>query len=327
MAPVKVTVVMIFFNAEGFIAEALSSVMNQDMHDFELLLCDDGSTDESSALAKDLARKHPNKVRYLEHPGHINRGMSATRNLGLRAARGEYVACIDSDDVWSRTKLGDQVALMEAMPELGMVCGAVRYWWSWNGGQDEIVPTGHRQDVVVRPPDASLALYPLGTAAAPCPSDALLRRVAVEHVGLFEEHFTGPRQAYEDQGFFAKLYLMWPVYFSSQIWLDYRQHAGSIVATVKREGEYDVVRSYFLTWFQGYVADQPDVARSVHKAITRALRPYRRPKLHRLMSLPMKAMAPVLRSRSRHGGLRRSKRSFISRASSKWHASTQSRPH
>ena len=134
-----------------------------------------------------------------------------------------------------------------------MVCGAVRYWRSWAGGDDVIIPSGHVQDRVVAPPETTLKLYPLGTAAAPCPSDLLMRRTAVAALGGFEEHFTGAKQMYEDQGFLAKLYLSSRVYFSSQVWLSYRQHDDSCVAEVTRNGQYHEVRRYFLDWFAGYL--------------------------------------------------------------------------
>ena len=72
------------------------------------------------------------------------------------------------------------------------------------GGKDVIIPSGHVQDRVVTPPRTTLKLYPLGTAAAPCPSDLLIRRATIAALGGFEEHFTGARQMYEDQGFLAK---------------------------------------------------------------------------------------------------------------------------
>ncbi len=58
--------------------------------------------------------------------------------------------------------------------------------------------TGHIQDRPVAPPEAALALYPLGAAAPPCPSDLMLRRSIVEQIGAIESSFTGPLQAYED---------------------------------------------------------------------------------------------------------------------------------
>src|SRR5688500_4029228 len=85
-----VSITMPFLNAEEFIDEAIASVMAQSTDDFELLLCDDGSTDGSTAIAQRWASQYPTHVRYLEHEGHVNKGMSATRNLGFSAARGEF---------------------------------------------------------------------------------------------------------------------------------------------------------------------------------------------------------------------------------------------
>src|SRR5206468_2884667 len=78
-----VSVVVIFLNAERFLDEAIQSVMGQTYPHWELLLVDDGSTDGSSAIARGYTERQPNRVRYLEHPGHRNAGMSASRNLGL----------------------------------------------------------------------------------------------------------------------------------------------------------------------------------------------------------------------------------------------------
>jgi glycosyltransferase involved in cell wall biosynthesis len=246
------------------------------------------------------------KVRYLEHEGHTNRGMSATRNLGIGAARGEFIAFIDADDVWRPDKLAEQIAVMDQHPELGMVCGTVCYWRSWAGGDDELVPTGHVRNRVVGPPETSLALYPLGRAAAPCPSDVLLRRGAVEAVGGFEEHFTGARHVYEDQGFLSKLYLRWPVFFADAVWLQYRQHPDSCVATVMRDGRYHEVRKYFLDWFEAHLREFPTASRpEVEDAVHRALKPYRSPILYGLQSLPRRILGSGRAALIRVGGSRR----------------------
>lgn len=277
----RVSVITSFLNAERFLDEAIRSVLSQSFDDLELVLVDDGSTDRSSAIARGYADCKDGRVRYVEHEGHANRGTSASRNLGLQRARGEFVAFIDADDVWARDKLAEQVAIMDAHPQLAMVCGAVRYWGSWAGGEDAIVPTGHSVNRIVPPPEASLALYPLGTAAAPCPSDLLLRHSVMEELGGFEEHFTGPRQLYEDQVFLTKLYLAAPVYFSDRVWLDYRQHDDSCVAVWKRQGRYHEVRSYFLEWLERYLkAAPPNIRHEVGPALRRALRRYRHPLLH-----------------------------------------------
>ncbi|MDB5651498.1 MAG: glycosyltransferase family 2 protein [Hyphomicrobiales bacterium] len=266
-----VSVVMIFLNGEPFIQEAIDSVLGQTFQNFELILVDDGSTDESSQRCARLAELSQGRIFYLEHDGHQNRGMSASRNLGIRAARGQIIALIDSDDFWRPNKLSEQLAILQRFPEVDMVCGAVNYWSSWRGGTDEIVVTGHVHDMPIKPPEASLALYPLGKACSPCPSDLLLRRQAVFDVGLFEEHFTGPYSLYEDQGFLSKLYVSSTVFFSSRIWLDYRIHENSCVAVVHRDGQYQKVRNYFLNWSARYLKTiDTHPARSVAKETARA---------------------------------------------------------
>ena len=236
----RVSVITIFLDGEAFLAEAIESVIAQTYTQWELLLVDDGSASPATAVAREYSERYPGKVRYLEHPGHVNRGMSASRNLGVRHATGEFIAFIDADDVWLPSKLSDHLAILDAHPEVAMVCGAVIYWKSWSNGEDVVTPTGSRQDAVVHPPEASLSLYPLGSAAAPCPSDIVVRASLVRQIRGFEERFTGHNQMYEDQAFLAKLYLVAPVYFCSRISLKYRVHPASCVATVGRAGKYEL---------------------------------------------------------------------------------------
>ena len=223
-------------------------------------------------MADEYAQDDPLRIRVLEHPGRCNRGMSATRNLGLREARGEFVAFIDADDRWAPNKLREQLEILERHPEVDGVCGSVRYWKSWNGGRDRIVPTGHIQNRPVHPPETSLALYPLGTADAPCPSDLMVRRSAALALGGFEESFTGALQMYEDQAFLAKLYLERTVYFADAQWLDYRIHEDSCVSGVRRDGRYGEVRRHFLEWFAAHLDQRAEAnARSIRSAVDRAM--------------------------------------------------------
>ena len=78
----QVSAIIIFLNEERFLAQAIGSVLEQSHADWELLLIDDGSMDQSTAIARDFAARDPNRIRYFEHAGHVNRGMSAARNLG-----------------------------------------------------------------------------------------------------------------------------------------------------------------------------------------------------------------------------------------------------
>src|SRR5215211_6343875 len=107
-----VSVVIPFLNAERFIQEAIESVFAQTYDNWELLLVDDGSNDGSTRIALEYAERNSGRVRYLQHPGHRNRGVSASRNLGISSARGEYIAFLDADDVWLPHKLEQQVEIL-----------------------------------------------------------------------------------------------------------------------------------------------------------------------------------------------------------------------
>jgi cellulose synthase/poly-beta-1,6-N-acetylglucosamine synthase-like glycosyltransferase len=273
-APPAVAVICCFLDGREFLAEAIDSVIAQGFADWTLTLVDDGSTDGASELARDYARRDP-RIRYLEHAGHANLGLSASRNAGLAASTGELVAFIDADDVWAPDKLAEQVAILAADPGLAMVCGATRYWRAWAGGEDAVVLSGHRQNVRIEPPEALLEVYPLGGAPAPPPSGLLLRRSAIERVGGFEAQFRGPLALYEDQAFLAKLYAGAPVWFADREWLWYRQRADSIMATVRGQGRYHEVRRAFLKWYLGYLRRAEIDDPRIRAAVLRARRPYR----------------------------------------------------
>ena len=108
-----VSAIIIFLDGEKFIAEAIESIIAQTMTDWELILVDDGSTDGATEIAKRYAREYPGKISYTEHPGHENRGMSASRNAGLRLARGKYVGFLDADDIWMPEHLRVNCRILE----------------------------------------------------------------------------------------------------------------------------------------------------------------------------------------------------------------------
>lgn len=108
-APV-VSVIMPAYNAERFVEEAIRSVMAQTVTDWELLVLDDGSKDATAQIAQSLAAED-SRIRIL--PNEANMGVAKTRNRGFDLCRGQYVALLDSDDVWLPEKLEKQLALAE----------------------------------------------------------------------------------------------------------------------------------------------------------------------------------------------------------------------
>src|SRR2546426_7313542 len=133
-----VSVIVIFLNEEKFLQEAIESVLDQTYDHWELLLVDDGSTDASTDIAQQYVAQEAGRVRYLEHEGHQNRGPSASRNVGIRKAKGEFVAFLDADDAWLPLKLERQIAIMSSHPEAAMVYGAIQLWHSWTGKPEDL---------------------------------------------------------------------------------------------------------------------------------------------------------------------------------------------
>lgn len=293
-----VSVIIGFFNAEKFITETIESVMNQSLDDWELLLVDDGSVDASSDIAQRFSRLYPHKIHYLEHEGHRNRGVCASRNRGISKATGKFIAILDSDDVWQADKLLQQMAILEAQPEAGMVFGASCYWNSWSGSEaekssDYTPPLGVAADTLHYPPTLLKRCHPLGRATAPCPSDLLLRREVVKAVNGFEEQFNGIYQLYEDQAFLAKIYLSTPVFVSSSSWTKYRLHPDSCVYRVESAGEEAQVRLFYLSWLENYLHTQHIDDPGIHGAIKKALFFQRNPMLNQLASFLQKIVNRV----------------------------------
>ncbi len=105
----KVTVIIPTYNRAHLIKDAVESVLNQAYQNFELIVIDDGSTDNT----KEFLRGYKDKLRYLYQE---NQGRSAARNYGINLAKGEFIAFLDSDDIWFPDKLARQVPILESAP-------------------------------------------------------------------------------------------------------------------------------------------------------------------------------------------------------------------
>jgi hypothetical protein len=171
-------------------------------------------------------------------------------------------------------KLAEQVDLLERMPDVALVDGAILYWASWDPAStmtDRVVLTGGIADRRLDPPEALLTMYPLG----PNPGAGvygLVRRSAFDAVGGWEDHFHG---LYDDTAFLAKIFMRYPIYISSQTWYHYRQHDASCCAQTSRMA-YVRSRADFLEWLEMYVRpfDDPQVVAAVRRA--RRELPYQR---------------------------------------------------
>jgi glycosyltransferase involved in cell wall biosynthesis len=110
------------YNCERYVGEALESILKQSYRTIEIIVADDGSTDETARVIGQYGKQ----VRYLRQ---TNAGPAAARNLGLNAARGEFVAFLDADDLWHPEKLARQIARFQTRSQLDLCVTHVRNFW------------------------------------------------------------------------------------------------------------------------------------------------------------------------------------------------------
>lgn len=217
-----VSVVIPVYNGERFLRESLESVFAQTFRDYEVICVDDGSTDGSFALL----RKYGERVRVVQQ---TNEGQSAARNAGVRLARGEYIAFLDQDDRWYPSKLEQQVAVLQAEPDVVLVhCNYDRV-----DGEGRVLQAG-----AALAERASALASPLGCLIGEAlifPSSMMVRRDVFQRVGGFTPELRG----YEDFDLMARLKPHGRFVLLNESGMSYRLHDGGF----SRAGGMGVIRS------------------------------------------------------------------------------------
>ncbi|MFQ5646063.1 MAG: glycosyltransferase family 2 protein [bacterium] len=184
-----VSVIIPTFNRAESVVRAVESVLNQDYPGFELVVVDDGSTDQTGQNLSGY------KLRYLVQE---NRGVSAARNLGIKNSKGRYIAFLDSDDCWLSDKLSRQVDIMEKRPDIA-VCHTEEIWYR-RGVRVNPRLKHKKQDGWIFKESLPLCLI--------SPSAAMLRRETLNKVGLFDERLP----ACEDYDLWLRITKDYPVF-------------------------------------------------------------------------------------------------------------------
>ena len=173
----KVSVVVPTYNSARFLGKALQSVLDQSFQDWELIVVDDGSTDNTREV---VAAFQDRRIRYVYQE---NRGAAAALNAGVRSARGAYIAFLGADDRWMPEKLALQVAQLDSLPlNVGMVYSDLHLY----SLEDETVLGPFLEGR--KPPRGRVLSHLLDTDGSfihPCSS--LIRREVFDRVGLFDE--------------------------------------------------------------------------------------------------------------------------------------------
>lgn len=205
----QVSVIIPVYNGENYIREALESVFAQTFRDLEVIVVNDGSTDRT----EEYLRSYSGRIVYLTN-GH--KGPGPSRNLGIKAARGDLIAFLDADDLWLPKKIQRQVEVAERYPEFGVITTDAAVFdhsgilaASSKGG--EPIASGHVIEKLLFRNWIGL-------------SCAMVRRECLQKVGGFDED---PFVTGEDWVLWMRIAADYPVYFVDEVLVHYRLHPQS----------------------------------------------------------------------------------------------------
>jgi glycosyltransferase involved in cell wall biosynthesis len=214
----KVSVIIPAYNTAGFIAETLNSVFGQTFQKFEVIVINDGSPDTAELEA--VLQPHMARIRYIKQE---NRGLPGARNAGIRIARGELLAFVDSDDLWLPDYLAAQVEFLDSHPQ---VCACI----------SDAVLFGSGGDVVwkmLKPGTGPILGFEemLKRQGGQLPSAMVVRRQRVLDIGLFDERI----RIGEDIEFCVRLcFPDGAVGYLGRVLVKYRQRPGSLTEDPRR---------------------------------------------------------------------------------------------
>lgn len=187
----RVSVIIPTFNRRWALDRAVTSVLRQTFTEFELIVVDDGSDDGTS----DLLQNYVSQVITLRQP---NRGVSAARNLGIKAAKGELISFLDSDDLWLPEKLQRQTAFFDQHPE-ALICQTEEIWIR-NGKRVNPKKCHQKPEGMIFEQSLALCLV--------SPSAVMLKKRLLDETGLFDEDLP----ACEDYDLWLRIAWKYPVH-------------------------------------------------------------------------------------------------------------------
>lgn len=260
--PLLVSAIVTAYNAAAFIQEALDSVLAQTHPADEIVVVDDGSTDNTAALVATYAARG---VRCVTQP---NQGAGAARNRGLAETTGEWVAFLDGDDLWLPDKLERQLAYATAHPEVALLSGP-KIWW-------DVARDTRSVKALARPRQPQREILVRNFIGNP--SQALLRRAAVQEVGNFDPTVRWG----QDWDLWMRLLNHYPFALLPDPLIIYRWHSANLSAG----GGWPRLASYWRVAQRGILTFAPPLWRPWLLARAYSLITYDRARLARRQNQP-----------------------------------------
>jgi len=211
----KVSVVIPTYNSAATVKEAIESVLCQTYADLEINVIDDGSTDDTEKMV----RQFGDRIRYVKQ---MNQGVSAARNAGIKQARGEYIAFLDSDDIWLPEKLAEEIPFLESDPKLGLVyCD-----WSVVSGEGVL----HSSYLKNLPAVSGYVFDELIQTGFILTSGVVVRRACLDDVGDFDKSLS----IAQDYDLWLRISYRWKVQLVNQCLFTKRNWGGSLSSNLRK---------------------------------------------------------------------------------------------
>lgn len=257
---IKVSVVIPTYNRGDLIHETLDSVKAQTLPDWECIVVDDGSTDETEAVVKKYTEKD-NRFRYIRRPDNRIKGGNSCRNIGLEVAQGEYIQFLDSDDLLASNKFEEQVRALSNYP--GNTVATCK-WGRFTTIQEHLNSKPNEPTYISS--DGALKLFDVfGKHSIWFPPHVYLtRRSVIEKAGYWNEDL----KMNQDGEFFARVLLSASqIVFVPTTEVYYRRHTGGNTSSWKKE---DRVRSVIHSWKLVDAAIEKELGISNHPYVKQA---------------------------------------------------------
>lgn len=234
-----VSVIIPAYNAEKYILLAINSVLEQNYSPLEILLIDDGSTDDTAKLVQ---REVP-QVRIIQQ---TNAGVAAARNTGLRHASGEFICFLDADDGWFPGKLVAQADYLALHPEVGLV---FHQWLVWRpdakGVYSKLEQPQQAHNGAIDTTNSGWIYSQLLLDCIIHTSTVMLRRQIAQQVGFFDHNLING----EDYNYWLRVSRICEIHKLCGVYSFYREVAGSLTGTLKTLNfEYLVVQRAVQQW-------------------------------------------------------------------------------
>lgn len=222
-----VSVIIPAYNAEQFIAETINSALSQTSPAYEIIVIDDGSTDNTAKIVS----KFKAPVNLIQQP---NKGVSAARNTGIRNATGDFIAFLDADDLWTPNKLEKQLEFFTAQPEVSTVITDELYFVD----NHKIIVDSYLNKASFSsqlPKEPSILKTPvtwLFTQSFVATSSVVCRKNVLDKAGFFDESMS----ICEDRDMWIRLAFEAPIGLIPEVMIHKRQEHGGNLSNINREG-------------------------------------------------------------------------------------------